>query len=100
MLIFTISVTKFSLSHLMKHPLSLYNDTDAEYFCFQSIFCGQKPPSKDERIVPVHYSDISKWELRSVDRIAAQSVPNIFFKHKKQQMKQVSDKVNLAVRRC
>ena len=58
------------------------------------------PPSRDERLVPVHYSDIVKWELRSVDRRAAQSVPNIFFKHKKLQMKQISDKVNLAVRRC
>ena len=53
-----------------------------------------------KRLVPVHYSDIVKWELSSVDRRAAQSVPNIFFKHKKLQMKQISDKVNLAVRRC
>ena len=83
-----------------QHPLSLYNDKDAEYLCFPSIFCEQTPPSKEERIVPVHYSDIVKWELRSVDRRAAQSVPNIFFKHKKLQMKQISDKVNLAVRRC
>ena len=84
-----------------QHPLSLYNDKDAEYLCFfPSIFCGQTPPSKEERIVPVHYSDIVKWELRSIDRRAAQSVPNIFFKHKKLQMKQISDKVNLAVRRC
>ena len=83
-----------------QHPISLYNDKDAEYLCFPSIFCGQTPPSKEERIVPVHYSDIVKWELRSVDRRAAQSVPNIFFKHKKLQMKQISDKVNLAVRRC
>ena len=83
-----------------QHPLSLYNDKDKEYLCFPSIFCGQTPPSKEERIVPVHYSDIVKWELRSVDRRAAQSVPNIFFKHKKLQMKQISDKVNLAVRRC
>ena len=28
------------------------------------------------------------------------SVPNILFKHKKLQMKQISDKVNLAIRRC
>ena len=35
-----------------------------------------------------------------MDRRAAQSVPNIFFKHKKLQIKQISDKVNLAVRRC
>ena len=83
-----------------QHPLSLYQDKDAEYLCFPSIFCGQTPPSKDERLVPVHYSDIVKWELRRVDRRAAQSVPNIFFKHKKLQMKQISDKVNLAVRRC
>ena len=83
-----------------QHPLSLYQDNDAEYLCFPSIFCGQTPPRKDERLVPVHYSDIVKWELRSVDRRAAQSVPNIFFKHKKLQMKQINDKVNLAVRRC
>ena len=83
-----------------QHPLSLYHDVDAEYLCFPTIFCGQKRPSKEERTIPVHYSDIVKWELRSVDRRAAQSVPNIFFKHKKLQMKQISDKVNLAVRRC
>ena len=83
-----------------QHPLSLYHDVDAEYLCFPIIFCGQKRPSKEGRTVPVHYSDIVKWELRSVGSRAAQSVPNIFFKHKKLQMKQISDKVNLAVRRC
>ena len=83
-----------------QHPLSLYQDKDAEYLCFPSIFCDQKPLSNDQRSVPVHYSDLVKWELRSVDRRAAQSVPNIFFKHKKLQMKQISDKVNLAIRRC
>ena len=83
-----------------QHPLSLYQDKNAEYLCFPSIFCGQKPLSNEQRSVPVHYSDIVKWELRSVDRRAAQSVPNIFFKHKKLQMKQISDKVNLAIRRC
>ena len=83
-----------------QHPLSLYQDKDAEYLSFPTIFCGQTRPSRDERLVPVHYSDIVKWELLSVDRRAAQSVTNIFFKHKKLQMKQISDKVNLAVRRC
>ena len=63
-----------------QHPLSLYQDKDAEYLCFPSIFCGQTHPSKYERLVPSHYSDIVKWDLRSVDRRAAQSVPNIFFK--------------------
>ena len=83
-----------------QHPLSLYHDADAEYLCFPTIFCGQRRPSKEERTVAVHYSDIVKWELRSFNRRAAQSFPNIFFKHKKLQMKRISDKVNLAVRRC
>ena len=61
-----------------QHPLSLYQDKDAEYLCFPSLFCGQSPPRKDERSVPVHNSDIVRWELRSMDRRAAQSVPNIF----------------------
>ena len=83
-----------------QRPLSLFEDKDAEYLCFPSIFCGQRRMENDERIVSVHYSDIAKWELRSVDRRAAKSVPNIFFKLKKIQIKQVSDKVNLALRRC
>ena len=78
----------------------MYHDADAEYLCLPTIFCGQWRPSKEERTVPAHYSDIVKWELRSVDRRAAQSVPYIFLKRKKLQMKQFSDKVNLAVRRC
>lgn len=35
-----------------------------------------------------------------MDRRVAQSVPNIFFKLKKIQLKNISDKVNLALRRC
>ena len=31
-----------------QHPLSLYQDKDAEYLCFPSILCRQRPPSKDE----------------------------------------------------
>jgi hypothetical protein len=38
--------------------------------------------------------------LRSIDRRAAQSVPNIFFKLKKIQIKNITDKVNLVLRRC
>ena len=68
--------------------------------CFPSIFCGERRPGKEDRSVHVHFSDVVKWEIRSVDMRAAQSVPNIFFKHKKIQMKQISDKVNLAIRRC
>ena len=74
-----------------QHPVSLYQDKDAEYLCFPTIFCGQTPPGKDERLVPVHNSDIVKWELRSVDRRAAQSVPNTFFKHNQRSCKRSPD---------
>ena len=81
-------------------PLALYTDPDAEYLSFPSIFCGEKRPANKERSVPVQYSDIVKWELRSVDRRVAQSVPNIFFKLKKIQLKNITDRANLALRRC
>ena len=81
-------------------PLSLYNDQDAEFLSFPTIYCGQRRPTCQERPVKgVHYSDIAKWELRSVDRRVANNVPNMFFKLKRLQMKQVTDKVNLAMRR-
>jgi len=35
-----------------------------------------------------------------MDRRVSSNVPNIFFKLKKVQLKQVSDKVHLALRRC
>ena len=66
-----------------QHPLSLYHDADAEYLCFPTIFRGQRRPSKEEKAVTVHYSNIVKWELRNVDRRGAQSVPNIFLNTKK-----------------
>lgn len=70
-----------------QHAISLYSDPDAEYLAFPSIFCGKSRPDNKDRHVPVQYTDIVKWELRSVDRRAAQSVPNLFFKLKKIQLK-------------
>ncbi|XP_063442198.1 uncharacterized protein LOC134722507 [Mytilus trossulus] len=83
-----------------QRPISLYSDPDAEYLSFPTIFCGQRRPDNKDRSVSVHFTDIVKWELRSMDRRVAQSVPNIFFKLKKIQLKNISDKVNLALRRC
>ncbi|XP_069110077.1 uncharacterized protein [Argopecten irradians] len=82
-----------------QRPISLYHDDNAEVLSFPSIYCAQKRMENSERQTPVSYSDLSKWELRSVDRRAASSVPNIFFKLNKIQRKQVADKVNLALRR-
>ena len=79
-------------------PVSFYNDPDAEYMSFPCLFSGQRRPQNTERAIPVHYSDICKWELRSVDRRVALSVPNLFFKMKKLQIKNISDKVYLAMK--
>lgn len=83
-----------------QRPLSLYQDQNAEYLSFPTIFCGKGRLTDDERAVHVSYADIAKWELRSIDRRAAQSVPNLFFKLKKIQTKQITDKCNLALRKC
>lgn len=81
-------------------PIGLYQDKNAEYLAFPSIYCGQTRPENKDRQTPVHYSTICKWELRSADRRAACSIPNIFFKLKKLQIKQIQDRVNLAMRKC
>ena len=81
-------------------PISLFSDEDAEYLAFPTIFCGEKRPPQTSRKVRVSYGDICKSELRSHDRRVAMSVPNIFFKMKKLQIKYVADTVTLAMRRC
>ena len=83
-----------------QRPLGLFQDSDAEYLSFPTIFCGQRRILNIDRSVSVHYSDICKYELRSADRRVANSVPNLFYKMKKIQIKQLSDKVFLPLRRC
>lgn len=50
--------------------------------------------------MPVSYSTICKWELRSKDRRVAESVPNIFYKLKKLQIKQIQDTARISLRKC
>ena len=83
-----------------QRPISIFKDPNAEYLAFPTIFCGQKRRENSERLVPVYYSDICKWELRCVDRRAGLHIPNIFYKMKKLQTEQICNKVHLAVRRC
>ena len=78
-------------------PLSVFQDDNAEYLAFPTIYCGQKRPDNSERVHKVHYSDICKYELRCVDRRVASNIPNMFFKQKRLQTKQVCDKVTLAL---
>ena len=63
-------------------PLGIFMDTESEYLSFPAIFCGKQRASSKEREVPVPYSTICKWELRSKDRRVAESVPNISYKDK------------------
>lgn len=81
-------------------PLSLFQDVNSEYLAWPTIFCGQTRPDNSKRQRPVHYSDICKYELRHVDRRVSLNIPNLFFKLKKLQIKQISDKVTLSMRRC
>ena len=81
-------------------PLGLFNDCHSEILSFQSIFCGQKRDDNATRLVPLHYSAVCKWEMRNIDRRVALCIPNIFFKLKKLQIKQIRDKISLAIRKC
>ena len=81
-------------------PLGLFMDKDSEFLSFPTIFCGRRRPTNKERKVPVSYSTVAKWELRCQDRRAPQSVPNIFYKLKKLQIKQVQDTACISLRKC
>ena len=78
--------------------LSVFQDENTEYLAFPTIYCGQKRPDNSERVHKVHYSDICKYKLRCVDRRVTSNIPNMFFKQKRLQIKQVCDKVTLALR--
>ncbi|XP_078380326.1 uncharacterized protein LOC144663301 [Oculina patagonica] len=81
-------------------PLGLFIDRDSEFLSFPTIYCGTRRADNNDRLVPVHYSTICKWELRSQDRRVAQSVPNIFYKLKKLQVKQIQGSASLSLRKC
>ncbi|XP_061195058.1 uncharacterized protein LOC133203256 [Saccostrea echinata] len=81
-------------------PLSIFQDKNAEFLAFPTIYCGEARPDNKLRTVPLHYSTICKWELRNVDRRCAQCIPNLFYKLKRIQIKQIQDKVMLAMRKC
>ena len=81
-------------------PLSIFRDKFSEELAYPGIFLGQKRTENDKRLVPVHYSDICKSELRRSDRRAAMCVENIFFKAKKLQMKILLGKSQIAMRKC
>lgn len=80
-------------------PLSIFQDKYYEFFAFPAIYCGQTRADNSLRLVPLHYSTICKWELRNIDRRCATYIQNLFYKLKKLQIKQIQDKVMLAIRK-
>ena len=44
-------------------PLGLFIEKDSEFLSFPTIYCGKRRADNSERLVPVHYSTICKWEL-------------------------------------
>ena len=86
-----------------QQPISLFNDPDAEYLAFPSIYCGQRRPidSQTNRKTKKRPSnaDIFKWELRAEDRRVATCIPNIFFKVKNLQTDAVENVVGISVRK-
>jgi hypothetical protein len=56
-----------------------------------TIYCGKRQADNSERW---------EWELRSRDRRVAQSVPNIFYKLKKLQIRQIQGSASLSLRKC
>ena len=80
-------------------PVSIFHDENAEFLAFPTIYCGETIPPKSCRKIPVHYSTVCKWQARHVDRRVAKHVPNLFFKVKRLQVKQLRDKVSIAVRK-
>ena len=69
-------------------PLGIFMDKESEFLSFPSIYCGQTRADNKERTTQVLYSTaVCKWQLRTQDRRVAQSVPNIFYKLKKFQIK-------------
>ena len=81
-------------------PLGIFMDKDSEFLSFPTIFCGKRRTDNKDRKIPLSYSTVAKWELRCQDRRAAESVPNLFYKLKKIQIKQIQDTACISLRKC
>ncbi len=84
-----------------QHPVSLFNDPDAEYLSFPSIYCGRRRPIDTECKTQKKPSkaDIYKWECRAQDRRAATCIPDLFFKYKSLQIDGVENVVGISMRK-
>ncbi len=86
-----------------QRPIALFNDPDAEYLAFPSIYCGHRRLIDNSSVRKTKKrpsnADIFKWELRAHDRRVATCIPNIFFKVKCLQINTVENVVGISVRK-
>ena len=75
----------------------IFTDDDTEYLCFPTIFCGKR--RNNNEYYEVSKREIFKYELRSQDKRVSTNIPNIFWKTKYKQIKQIHQQVNFALRR-
>ena len=61
-----------------QRPLNLFQDKDAEYLSFPTIYCGERMNTQLLEGNKIHYADLCKWELRNIDRRVANNIPNFF----------------------
>ncbi len=79
--------------------IPVFREPNAEYLSFPTIFCGKTRPKNTERHRKVHTSSIFKAEMRNADLRVATNIQNIFWKAKHMQVKHVTEKFTLALRR-
>ncbi|MCP4161026.1 MAG: AAA family ATPase [Deltaproteobacteria bacterium] len=79
--------------------LSLFQTENEEYKAFPKIYCGQAMNYKEANVEQMSYGEQVKWELLNEDRRCAEHIPNIFYKTKKLQVKQVNSAGNIAVKK-
>ncbi len=46
-------------------PLGIFMDKNSEFLSFSTIYCSKYQPDNSERLVPVHYSTICKWNCEA-----------------------------------
>ena len=67
--------------------------------CFPEIFVGKGRMANKDRERPMQNNEIVKSEILNTDRRCGQNIPNLFYKLRKTQIKHVSGKGLVAMRR-
>ena len=80
-------------------PVSIFTDANSEELCFPEIFVGTGRPKNEDRKRPMQNHEIIKADILNTDRRVSQNIPNLFYKLRQTQIKHVSGKSLVAMRR-